>query len=64
MGKSLDWDSIDAAARQLGVTATSLEQWHTRGYVPYPWRLPLIREGGLPLDTEFGTSPKRATAAA
>lgn len=60
MGTSLDWKSIDVAARSLGVGEYALEQWHTRGSVPHRWRLRLIREGGLALDTDFGSSKREA----
>lgn len=37
-----NWDEIEAAARQLGVTDEALRKWAERGGVPGKWQVPII----------------------
>lgn len=50
MDHEQNWEAIEAAARELGVSEEAIRKWKTRGSVPGKWHLAIIAksEGRVP----------------
>jgi hypothetical protein len=63
--KAIDWDLIEQAALQLGVTRFAVDKWRQRQTIPHKWRPHLvIKTGGMVSWKHFELLDKAARKAA